>query len=94
MKNNQSSIFNRQYSLTIGWLYPELMSTYGDRGNITVLTKRCEWRKINVEVLNLNERFNIQLLNQLDIIFMGGAQDLQQKIVSSDFSKDKIKIFK
>ncbi len=94
MKNNQSSIVNRQYSLTIGWLYPGLMSTYGDRGNIIVLTKRCEWRGIKAEVLNLNQDFDSKLLNDLDIIFMGGAQDLQQKIVSSDFSKEKIKLLR
>ena len=33
--------------LSIAWLYPDLMSTYGDRGNIIVLTKRCQWRGID-----------------------------------------------
>ncbi len=39
------------YNLTIGWLYPELMSTYGDRGNIIVLQKRCDARGIKTEIL-------------------------------------------
>ena len=47
-----------KYDLKIGWLYPDLMSTYGDRGNIIVLKKRCEWRGIKTEVLNLNEEFD------------------------------------
>ncbi len=89
MKNRQSSVVNRQYSLTIGWLYPDLMSTYGDRGNIIVLKKRCEWRKINTQVLKLNEGFNEKLLDSIDILFMGGAQDTQQKIVSKDFTLSK-----
>ena len=72
------------YKLTIGWLYPELMSTYGDRGNIIVLKKRCEWRKIGAQVLNLNEGFKTEDLTKCDLLFMGGAQDRQQKIVSSD----------
>ena len=94
MKNHQISIINHQYSLTIGWLYPQLMSTYGDRGNIIVLTKRCQWRGISEQVINLDIGFSVKLLNNADILFMGGAQDLQQRIVSYDFSKDKIKLLK
>jgi len=94
MKNRQSSIVNRQYSLTIGWLYPDLMSTYGDRGNIIALTKRCEWRNINVQVLELNIGFDEKLLDDIDILFMGGAQDVQQKIVSNDFTSRKIEALK
>lgn len=78
------------YNLTICWLYPDLMSTYGDRGNIIVLAKRCEWRKINAQVLKLNEGFNEKLLDDIDILFMGGAQDIQQQIVSKDFTTKKI----
>lgn len=78
------------YKLTIGWLYPDLMSTYGDRGNIIVLKRRCEWRGIKAEVLNLNEGFDTKFLNDIDILFMGGAQDTQQEIVSRDFTSDRI----
>ncbi|MEK7501962.1 MAG: cobalamin biosynthesis protein CobQ [Patescibacteria group bacterium] len=94
MKNRQSSIVNRQYYITIGWLYPELMSTYGDRGNIICLAKRCEWRKIGVQAINLNEGFSPKLLNGVDILFMGGAQDTQQGIVSKDFTSRKIEALK
>src|SRR3990167_2741219 len=82
------------YKLTIGWLYPQLMSTYGDRGNIIVLSKRCKWRKINTQVLELNVGFDVKLLKDVDILFMGGAQDTQQKIVSKDFTSRKIKTLK
>lgn len=82
------------YKLNVGWLYPDLMSTYGDRGNIIVLQKRCEWRGIGAEVLNLNEGFDIKLLDSIDILFMGGAQDTQQKIVSKDFTPAKISALK
>ena len=82
------------YKLAIGWLYPELMSTYGDRGNIIVLAKRCEWRGIKVQVTSLNEGFSVSLLKKCDLLFMGGAQDSQQKIVSEDISKEKKIILK
>ncbi|MBI4079586.1 MAG: cobalamin biosynthesis protein CobQ, partial [Candidatus Levybacteria bacterium] len=75
------------YQLTIGWLYPELMSTYGDRGNIIVLQKRCEWRGIKVEVKKLEIGYSAKELNACDLLFMGGAQDKQQKIVSEDLRK-------
>ncbi len=76
-------------SLVIGWLYPELMSTYGDRGNIIVLQKRCEWRGIKTEVLRLDLHFNPNQLTQCDLLFMGGAQDRQQQIVSDDLMKKR-----
>ena len=77
--------------LIIGWLYPQLMNTYGDRGNIIVLTKRCEWRDIAVEVQYLNEGFAVKDLTSCDLLFMGGAQDKQQQIVSEDLNKEKVK---
>ncbi len=79
--------------LTIGWLYPQLMSTYGDKGNIIVLKKRCEWRGIETEVLNLDTGFSTDDLKKCDLLFMGGAQDKQQKIVSTDL-KNKSRILK
>lgn len=75
------------YTLTIGWLYPELMSTYGDRGNIIVLEKRCRWRGIRIEIKKLDIGHKVQELKTCDLLFMGGAQDRQQKIVAGDLRK-------
>src|SRR5680860_55676 len=74
-------------NINIGWLYPELMSTYGDRGNIISLIKRCEWRNIPVNVINLNTGFNKKDLEKCDLLFMGGAQDRQQEIVAKDLEE-------
>ncbi|MEX2007615.1 MAG: glutamine amidotransferase [Candidatus Levyibacteriota bacterium] len=93
MKNHQSSIINHQ-SLIIGWLYPDLMNTYGDRGNILALQKRCEWRNIGVEIKRLNVGFNPKHLALCNLLFMGGAQDTQQMIVSRDFSTTNITLLK
>ncbi len=70
--------------LIIGWLYPELMSTYGDRGNIICLQKRCQWRGIDTEIRHLNAGFDHKQLATCNLLFMGGAQDRQQKIVAED----------
>jgi hypothetical protein len=77
------------YSLTIGWLYPDLMSIYGDRGNIICLQKRCKARGIKVIVKNISLRNPVTDLEMSDLIFMGGAQDSQQEIVSRDLKDGK-----
>lgn len=85
---------NKKYSLTIGWLYPDLMSIYGDRGNIIVLEKRCLWRGITTKVKRLSLGSTPSDLASCDILFMGGAQDRQQKIVSRDFQKKAVMLKK
>ncbi len=75
--------------LTIGWLYPELMNVYGDRGNIMVLEKRANWRDIKTEVIELNPDFDQKLLAKCDLLLMGGAQDRQQTIVNKDLKRAK-----
>lgn len=77
------------YQLTIGWLYPDLMSIYGDRGNIIVLQKRCEWRDINVTIKEITLDSSAKDLQQCDLLMMGGAQDSQQTIVAKDLQKKK-----
>lgn len=83
-----------KFNLTIGWLYPELMSTYGDRGNILCLMKRCQWRGIKVAVLRINADSRLEELKKVDLIFGGGAQDRQQEIVMRDLKGSKGKIIK
>ncbi|OGG30463.1 hypothetical protein A2973_02930 [Candidatus Gottesmanbacteria bacterium RIFCSPLOWO2_01_FULL_49_10] len=75
--------------LSIAWLYPDLMSTYGDRGNIIVLTRRCQWRGIETRATQVTLETPARELAHCDLIFMGGAQDRQQKLVGEDFLKRK-----
>lgn len=82
-------IQNTKYNLTIAWLYPDLMSIYGDRGNIISLTKRCEWRNIQVTIIPIYLDTPTSDLKNADILFMGGAQDRQQTIVAKDLQKKK-----
>ena len=80
--------------LKIAWLYPDLMSTYGDRGNIICLVKRCEWRGIEAKTREIILETSSQKLKECDLIFMGGAQDRQQKIASDDLHKNKGPVLK
>ncbi len=75
--------------ITIAWLYPSLMSTYGDRGNITVLQKRLEWRGIKSTVIPIDQGDSLKTLKDAHLIMMGGAQDVQQEIVMEQMKHEK-----
>ncbi len=75
--------------LIIGWLYPNLMSTYGDRGNVICLQRRSQWRAIEVKVISLDRQADITHFEDVDLIVGGGAQDRQQEIVMRDLKGAK-----
>ncbi len=41
-------------NLRLVWVYPDLLSTYGDRGNLLVLERRARLRGIGVEAIQVN----------------------------------------
>lgn len=78
-----------QLQLNIGWLYPKLMSTYGDRGNAICIQQRALWRGFGVEVIPIDTEATIADIERVDIIVGGGAQDRQQEIVMRDLRGSK-----
>jgi CobQ-like glutamine amidotransferase family enzyme len=74
--------------LRIAHLYPRLMNVYGDRGNILALTRRCRDREIDVEVTELSVDDKLDA-SAHDLIFMGGAQDREQRRVADDLRSTK-----
>jgi CobQ-like glutamine amidotransferase family enzyme len=74
--------------LTIGHLYPDLMNLYGDKGNVLALLRRCQWRGIKTTLvpIGLGEKADFAAL---DIVFMGGGQDKEQKLICDDFQAVK-----
>jgi CobQ-like glutamine amidotransferase family enzyme len=76
---------------TIGYFYPSHLNLYGDNGNIEVLYQRATLRALNVDVklINLDTQVNGELMDSLDLIFMGGGPDSGQKEVFDDFLKNK-----
>lgn len=81
-------------NLTIGWLYPDLMSTYGDRGNIICLSKRCIWRGVETKILRIDFDTSLKELESCDLIIGGGAQDRQQELAIDDLLNNKGKTLK
>jgi lipid II isoglutaminyl synthase (glutamine-hydrolysing) len=74
--------------LRIIHLYPDLMSVYGDRGNVLTLKRRAEWRGIPVAVRELSLGDTLDPA-EADLIFFGGGQDREQEVVSPDFLSQK-----
>ncbi len=73
---------------TIGWLYPDLMNIYGDRGNILTLLKRADWRGYDARVVELG-RGDTQEMDKVDLFFFGGGQDREQALVYDDLIHSK-----
>jgi len=69
-------------------LYPDLMSVYGDRGNVLTLMRRAEWRNIPLVVTELSVGDTLDP-SEVDLVFFGGGQDREQSVVSPDFLAQK-----
>ena len=80
---------NQELELNIGWLYPQLMSTYGDRGNVILIEKRSLWRGYKVNIIPLDQNATAADICRADLIVGGGAQDRQQGSVMQDLQGKK-----
>lgn len=79
---------NEKLKLNITWLYPKEMSTYGDRGNILTLKKRCQWRGIEVGIHESGLKSKPKE-DFTDLYFFGGGQDVAQTLVAEDLKKKR-----
>ncbi len=77
-----------EMKLRVAHLYPKLMNIYGDRGNIMCLQRRCLERGIGFEVepLELGDGLDSE---GCDLVFIGGAQDREQRRVADDLRELK-----
>jgi len=75
-------------TFTVGWLYPDLMNIYGDRGNILTLLKRAEWRDFEARLVELG-RGTTNRMDEVDVFFFGGGQDREQALVYEDLLQHK-----
>lgn len=75
--------------LTIAHLYPELLNLYGDKGNITSLQMRSQWRGIDVDLIEFKLSDEIDF-SKLDIVFVGGGSDREQLLVCKRLTEIKM----
>jgi lipid II isoglutaminyl synthase (glutamine-hydrolysing) len=72
--------------LRVVWVYPDLLSTYGDRGNLLVLSRRAALRGIEVEAIEVNADEPVP--SQGDIYLLGGGEDLPQILAANRLRQD------
>jgi lipid II isoglutaminyl synthase (glutamine-hydrolysing) len=72
--------------LRLVWVYPDLLSTYGDRGNLLVLGRRARLRGIDVEAIEVNADQPVP--GQGDIYLLGGGEDLPQILAAGRLRHD------
>ena len=70
--------------LVIVHLYPRLLRTYGDRGNVLALTRRAEWRGFTVRVDDVD--LGDPLPPDANLVLLGGGTDRVQEIVGADLA--------
>jgi CobQ-like glutamine amidotransferase family enzyme len=72
--------------LRLIWVYPDLLSTYGDRGNLLVLERRAGLRGVPVESVCVNADQAVP--RQGDIYLLGGGEDLPQILAARRLRAD------
>jgi lipid II isoglutaminyl synthase (glutamine-hydrolysing) len=73
-------------SLRIVWIYPDLLSTYGDRGNLLILARRAQLRGMEVDATEL--RSDQPLPSSADIYLLGGGEDGPQALAAQRLIAD------
>ncbi len=66
----------RESDVRVGIVYPELLGTYGDRGNAVVLVQRLARRGIDAELVEV--RAGNRIPADLDVFLFGGGEDNPQ----------------
>jgi lipid II isoglutaminyl synthase (glutamine-hydrolysing) len=74
--------------LTVGYLYPEIMGGYGDRGNLASVVRRCEWRGIATEVRELRLGDPVDP-DEVDLFLIGDGGEFHQRLIATDLADVK-----
>jgi lipid II isoglutaminyl synthase (glutamine-hydrolysing) len=70
--------------LVIVHLYPRLLRTYGDRGNVLALARRAEWRGFDARIDDVD--IGEPLSPDANLVVLGGGTDRVQEIIGADLA--------
>ncbi len=73
-------------ALRLVWVYPDLLSTYGDRGNLLILERRALLRGVDVEAIQVHADEPVPTSG--DIYLLGGGEDLPQVLAAKRLRAD------
>src|SRR5438094_6540460 len=77
---------SRETVVSIALVYPELLGTYGDRGNALVLARRLAWRGIANEVVEVAAGAPVP--SGCDLYVVGGGEDDPQVTAADHLRAD------
>ena len=73
-------------ALRIVWIYPDLLSTYGDQGNALILAYRAEARGHRVQRIDV--RSDQAVPAEGDVYVIGGGEDRPQRLAAERLRRD------
>ncbi|EST22401.1 glutamine amidotransferase [Streptomycetaceae bacterium MP113-05] len=73
-------------SLRLVWVYPDLLSTYGDQGNALVVERRAQQRGLDVQRIDI--RSDQPVPTSGDIYLIGGGEDRPQRLAADRLGRD------
>ncbi|MDJ0383625.1 glutamine amidotransferase [Streptomyces sp. G-G2] len=73
-------------SLRLVWIYPDLLSTYGDQGNALVVERRARQRGLDVHRVDV--RSDQPIPTSGDIYLIGGGEDRPQRLAADRLLRD------
>ncbi len=79
--------------LRICHLYGNLLNTYGDNGNLLMLQYLARQKGLEVEttLVSLKDPF---IADDFDLLFIGGGQDHEQKVIAKDLTSKRDELVK
>ena len=78
----------RTTPIVIAHMFPDLLNLYGDGGNVRILSERLVWRGIPVQVKRVEYGESVDL-GDVDLVFLGGGPDREQKLASAELMRMK-----
>jgi CobQ-like glutamine amidotransferase family enzyme/UDP-N-acetylmuramyl tripeptide synthase len=84
---HQAKVRGQDSKVTIALVYPDLLGTYGDAGNATVLAQRLAWRGIAAEVLQVS--FGQAVPEGCELYVLGGGEDLPQVLAAQTLRQSR-----
>jgi CobQ-like glutamine amidotransferase family enzyme len=73
-------------ALRLVWVYPDLLSTYGDRGNLLIMARRADLRGLPVECHEVRSDQPVPTTG--DIYLIGGGEDGPQALAAQRLIAD------
>ncbi|GAA3729831.1 type 1 glutamine amidotransferase [Salinactinospora qingdaonensis] len=73
-------------TLRIVWIYPDLLSTYGDQGNALILSRRARLRGIDTEISHVHSSDPVPV--EGDVYLLGGGEDRPQILAAERLRSD------